>query len=116
VDYEYVPTVIFSHPPVGTVGLTETRARERHGDAVRVYTQRFTPLTSALTEDQQEAAIKLVTIGQDERIVGLHVVGDGADELLQGFAVAIRMGATKRDFDETIAIHPTLAEEVVTLR
>ena len=115
-DYEYVPTVVFSHPPVGSVGLVEAEARTRHGDAVRVYTSRFTPLASALTPQKREGAIKLVTCGQEERVIGLHVIGDGADELLQGFAVAIRMGATKRDFDETIAIHPTLAEEVVTLR
>ncbi|MGH8272193.1 MAG: FAD-dependent oxidoreductase, partial [Gammaproteobacteria bacterium] len=115
-DYEYVPTVVFSHPPVGTVGLTEAEARARHGDAVRVYTSRFTPLTSALVPHKRKAAIKLITCGQEERVIGLHVIGDGADELLQGFAVAIRMGATKHDFDDTIAIHPTLAEEVVTLK
>lgn len=113
---EFIPSVVFSHPPIGTVGLTEAEARERHGDAVRVYTSRFTPLTSALIPEKQEAAIKLVVCGEEERVVGLHVIGEGADELLQGFAVAIRMGATKRDFDETVAIHPTLAEEVVTLK
>ncbi len=115
-DYEYVPTVVFSHPPVGTVGLAEAEARARHGDAVRVYTSRFKPLSSALTPEKREAAVKLITCGQEEHVIGLHVIGDGADELLQGFAVAIRMGATKRDFDDTIAIHPTLAEEVVTLK
>lgn len=116
IDPNTIPSVVFSHPPVGSVGLTEAEARERHGNSVRVYTSQFTPLSSALTPEKQRAAVKLVTIGKDERVVGLHVIGDGADELLQGFAVAIRMGATKRDFDETIAIHPTTAEEVVTLR
>ncbi len=116
IDPDMIPSVIFSHPPVATIGLTEATARERHGDAVTVFTSRFTPLSSALVEHKRRAAIKLIVTGAEQRIVGLHVIGDGADELLQGFAVAIRMGATKRDFDETIAIHPTLAEEIVTLR
>ncbi|MGH8272957.1 MAG: glutathione-disulfide reductase [Gammaproteobacteria bacterium] len=113
---EFIPSVVFSHPPVGSVGLTEAEARERHGESVRVYTSSFTPLSSALIAEKQRAAIKLVTAGEEERVVGLHVIGEGADELLQGFAVAIRMGATKRDFDDTVAIHPTTAEEVVTLK
>ncbi len=117
IDTELIPSVVFSHPPVGTIGLTEPEARARHGDAaVRTYTASFTPLSSALVPEKQRAAVKLVTLGEEERVIGLHVIGDGADELLQGFAVAIRMGATKRDFDETIAIHPTTAEEIVTLR
>jgi glutathione reductase (NADPH) len=115
IDPDFIPSVVFSHPPVGSVGLTEPEARARHGDAVHVYSTRFTPLSSALIAEKQRAAIKLVTLGSNERIIGLHIIGEGADELLQGFAVAIRMGATKRDFDETIAIHPTTAEEVITL-
>ncbi|HYW75449.1 MAG TPA: glutathione-disulfide reductase [Gammaproteobacteria bacterium] len=117
IDPELIPSVVFSHPPVGSVGLTEPEARARHGsDGIRTYTASFTPLSSALSPEKQRAAVKLVTLGPDEKVVGLHIIGDGADEMLQGFAVAIRMGATKRDFDETIAIHPTTAEEVVTLR
>lgn len=116
IDPDLIPSVVFSHPPVATIGLTEAAARQRHGESLRVYTSRFTPLSSALIEHKRKAAVKLIVTGPEQRIVGLHVIGDGADELLQGFAVAIRMGATKRDFDETIAIHPTLAEEVVTLR
>lgn len=117
IDPDFIPSVVFSHPPVGSVGLTEPQARARHGDsAVHTYTASFTPLSSALVPEKQRAAVKLVTLGDEERVIGLHVIGDGADEMLQGFAVAIRMGATKRDFDETIAIHPTTAEEVVTLR
>jgi len=116
IDPETIPSVVFSHPPIGTVGLTEAEARERHGDGIQTYTNEFTPLSSALTPEKERAAVKLVTLGEEERIIGLHVIGTGADELLQGFAVAIRMGATKRDFDETVAIHPTLAEEIVTLR
>ena len=114
--YENIPTVIFSHPPIGTVGLTEAQARERHGSAVKVYRTEFTPLFHAFTERKVKCAMKLVTVGADEKIVGCHVFGPGADEMLQGFAVAIRMGATKRDFDDTVAIHPTSAEEMVTMR
>jgi glutathione reductase (NADPH) len=114
--YENIPTVIFTHPPLGTVGLTEAEARARYGDAVRVYKSEFTPLFHAFTQRKSKAMMKLVTVGVDEKIVGCHVFGPGADEMLQGFAVAVRMGATKRDFDDTIAIHPTSAEELVTLR
>jgi glutathione reductase (NADPH) len=115
-DYRLVPTVIFSHPPMGTVGMTEAEARAAHGDAVKVYQSRFTPMYYALGEQKQISVMKLITAGDDERIVGCHVIGDGADEMMQGFAVAIRMGATKKDFDDTVAIHPTSAEEFVTMR
>ncbi len=115
-DYDLIPTVVFSHPPVATVGLTEGEARERHGSAVKVYTTRFTPMRHALANRQRKTAMKLITVGAKERIVGLHIIGEGADEMLQGFAVAVRMGACKRDFDDTIAIHPTSAEELVTLK
>lgn len=115
-DYENVPTVIFAHPPVGTVGLSEAAARERYGDAVQVFISRFVPLYHAMTSHKPLTEMKLITVGPQQRIVGLHVVGPGADEMLQGFAVAVRMGATKRDFDDTVAIHPTSAEEFVTMR
>lgn len=115
-DYDNVPTVVFSHPPIGTVGLSEHDARERFGDDVKVYSGTFTPMYHALTERKRKAGVKLVCTGADERIVGLHVIGPGADEMLQGFAVAVKMGATKKDFDDTVAIHPTGAEELVTLR
>lgn len=114
-DYELIPTVVFSHPPIGTVGLSEAEARAQ-GNEVKVYSARFTAMYHALTEHRPKTAMKLVCAGADERIVGAHVIGDGADEMLQGFAVAIRMGATKADFDNTIAIHPTSAEEFVTMR
>ncbi|MCU0934903.1 MAG: glutathione-disulfide reductase [Gammaproteobacteria bacterium] len=115
--YDTIPSVIFSHPPIGTVGLTEEAARATHGnDAVKVYQTRFTPMYHAFTEHKPKTAMKLVTVGAQERIVGAHIIGLGADEMLQGFAVAIRMGATKRDFDDTVAIHPTSAEELVTMR
>jgi glutathione reductase (NADPH) len=115
-DYELVPTVIFSHPPIGTVGLTEDEARARHGDSVGVFRHDFLPLYHGITARRRRAEVKLVTAGVERRIVGLHAIGMGADELLQGFAVALRLGATKRDFDDTVAIHPTTAEELVTLR
>ena len=108
--------MIFSHPPIGTVGLTEDEARAQHGNDVKVYRTEFTPLYHAFTQRKVRCAMKLVTVGGDEKIVGCHVFGQGADEMLQGFAVAIRMGATKRDFDDTVAIHPTSAEEMVTMR
>ena len=114
-DYDLVPTVMFSHPPLGTIGLTETEARERYGDDLKIYNASFTPMYHAFTSAKRPAALKLITAGADEKVVGCHVLGDGADEMLQGFAVAIKMGATKRDFDDTVAIHPTTAEELVTL-
>jgi glutathione reductase (NADPH) len=116
IDYETVPSVVFSHPPIGTVGLTEDEAREAYGDATKCYTSRFINLYHGVTEHRPRTSMKLVTAGRNERIVGLHVIGLGADEMLQGFAVAVVMGATKADFDRTVAIHPTAAEEFVTMR
>jgi glutathione reductase (NADPH) len=115
-DYENIPTVVFSHPPIGTVGLTEDEARDRWGDAVKVYASRFTNLYHAVTTRRTASLVKLVTVGRDEKVVGVHAIGIGADEMMQGFAVAVRMGATKADFDRTVAIHPTAGEELVTLR
>lgn len=115
-DYENVPTVIFAHPPIGTVGLTEAEAHARFGEKdVRIYASEFVPMYHALTSRKPRARMKLVVTGPEERIVGLHVIGEGADEMLQGFAVAVKMGARKRDFDDTVAIHPTSAEEFVTM-
>jgi glutathione reductase (NADPH) len=115
-DYDLIPTVVFTHPPIGTVGLTEAEARAKYGDAVKVYIAEFTPMYHALTTRKVHTDMKLVCVGPEQRIVGCHIIGAGADEMLQGFAVAVRMGATKRDFDDTIAIHPTSAEELVTMR
>ncbi|HEX6997505.1 MAG TPA: glutathione-disulfide reductase [Gammaproteobacteria bacterium] len=116
-SYEVIPTVLFSHPPIGTVGLSERDAEARYpGEPLKVYRSDFVPMFHALTEHKPRTAMKLVTVGTDERIVGCHIIGTGADEMLQGFAVAITMGARKRDFDDTIAIHPTSAEELVTMR
>lgn len=115
-EYELIPTVIFSHPTIGTVGLTEEAARAQYGDDVKVYTTGFIGMYYALGTRKRRSVMKLITTGADEKIVGCHVIGEGADEMLQGFAVAIRMGATKQDFDDTVAIHPTSAEELVTMR
>ncbi len=116
-DYRDIPTVVFTHPPIGTVGMTEPQAREKFGDAaVKVYQSEFTAMYTAVTRFRQPARMKLVCVGPEERIVGLHGIGYGMDEILQGFAVALKMGATKRDFDNTLAIHPTAAEEFVTMR
>ena len=115
-EYRLIPTVIFSHPTIGTVGLTEDEARAEFGDDMKIYVSAFTPMYYALGEDKGRSVMKLITAGAEERIVGCHVIGEGADEMMQGFAVAIRMGATKADFDDTVAIHPTSAEEFVTMR
>ncbi len=115
-DYHNIPSVIFSHPPIGTVGLSEEQAREQHGEAVKVYQTRFTSMQYAFSRREVATAMKLVTVGAKEKVVGCHILGPGADEMLQGFAVAIRMGACKQDLDDTVAIHPTSAEELVTMR
>jgi glutathione reductase (NADPH) len=115
VDYALIPTVVFSHPPIGTVGLTEAEARSRHAQ-VKVYTGSFVPMYHAMTTRKPRCVLKLVCAGPEERVVGLHLIGAGADEILQGFAVAMHMGARKRDLDDTLAVHPTSAEELVTLR
>lgn len=115
-DDSNIPSVIFSHPPIGSIGLSEDEAREQFGDDVKIYQSRFTPMYYAMTSRKQHSMMKLVTVGALEKVVGCHIIGDGADEMLQGFAVAIKMGATKADFDNTMAIHPTSAEELVTMR
>lgn len=115
-EYENIPSVIFSHPPIGTVGLSEKQARKQFGDEVKIYKTEFTPMVYAFTPHQPKTAMKLVTVGPSEKVVGCHIIGAGADEMLQGFAVALKMGATKSDFDNTVAIHPTSSEELVTMR
>lgn len=115
-DYSNIPTVVFSHPPIGTVGLTEEQAKEQHGEEnVKVYKSAFTAMYTAVTQHRQPCRMKLVCVGKDEKIVGIHGIGYGMDEMLQGFAVALKMGATKKDFDNTVAIHPTGSEEFVTM-
>lgn len=115
-SYESVPTVIFSHPPIGTVGLSEDAARDQYGDAVKCYTTRFIDLYYSFARRKVRTVMKVVCVGAQEKVVGIHVFGRSADELIQGFAVALQMGATKADLDRTVAIHPTAAEELVTLK
>ena len=116
-DYANVATVVFSHPPIGTVGLTEDGARALYGnDEVNVYESRFSSMYYAVTEQRPPTLMKLVTVGPREKVVGCHLIGRGVDEIIQGFAVAVKMGATKADLDNTVAIHPTSAEELVTMR
>jgi glutathione reductase (NADPH) len=116
-DYTNIPSVVFSHPPTGSVGLTEPEAIEKYGkENIKIYNSTFTNMYHAVTSRKTKTVVKLICLLPTEKVLGLHVVGIGADEMLQGFAVAIKMGATKQDFDDTVAIHPTAAEEVVTLR
>lgn len=115
-NYDNISSVVFSHPPVGSVGLSEQDAIKQHGtENIKIYQTRFNPMYDALSDEKTPTAMKLVTLGKDEKIIGLHVIGYGADEMLQGFGVAIKMGACKKDFDNTVAIHPTSAEEFVTM-
>lgn len=116
-DYTDVATVVFSHPVIGSVGLTEEKAIAKYGaENIKVYKSSFTPMYTALGDNHQPSTMKLVTLGEDEKIIGLHGIGYGVDEMIQGFSVAIKMGATKADFDNTVAIHPTGSEEFVTMR
>lgn len=109
--------MVFSHPPIGTIGLTEPEAVAEYGeDQVKVYRSQFTAMYSALTQHRQPTRMKLVCVGPEEKVVGLHGIGFAMDEILQGFGVAMKMGATKADFDNCVAIHPTSAEEFVTMR
>jgi len=120
-SYENVPTVVFSHPPIGAIGMTELEAVDKYGrDNIKIYQSKFANLYYGIWNDvgaetKPKTAMKLVCAGAAEEVVGLHVIGIGADELLQGFGVAMKMGATKADFDNCMAIHPTAAEELVTL-
>ena len=116
-DYSNIPTVVFSHPPIGTVGLTEPQAITEHGkEKVKIYKTQFTPMYLSLTDTPLPCCMKMVCLGDEEKVVGCHIIGMGADEMLQAVAVAIKMGATKKDFDNTVAIHPTSSEELVLLK
>ncbi|HSC86306.1 MAG TPA: FAD-dependent oxidoreductase, partial [Polyangiaceae bacterium] len=116
-DYDDIPTVVFSHPPIGTVGLSEEQAGERFGRTeLKIYTTQFYDSYMAFAHRRVLTNMKLVCVGESERVVGIHTIGRSSDELIQGFAVALRLGATKADLDRTVAIHPTAAEELVTMR
>jgi len=114
-DYEYIPSAVFSQPAIGTVGLTEAEARERYG-AVDVYVSEFTPLKHTLSGSAERTLMKLVVDKASDRVVGAHMAGPEAGEIIQGLAIAMKIGATKAQFDATIGIHPTAAEEFVTMR
>ena len=114
-DYDLIPTVVFSHPTIGTIGLTEAQAREKYGDDLTIYNSSFGAMYTALTAHRQVTKMKLICAGSEEKVVGLHGIGYAMDEILQGFGVAMKMGATKADFDACVAIHPTSAEELVTM-
>ncbi|KAH7367171.1 glutathione-disulfide reductase [Plectosphaerella cucumerina] len=118
-SYESIPSVVFAHPEVGSIGLTEPEAVEKYGrDNIKIYKTNFTAMYYAMMEPDQKGptAYKLIVQGPDEKVVGLHILGLGSGEMLQGFGVAVKMGATKADFDSCVAIHPTSAEELVTLK
>ena len=116
-DYELIPTVVFSHPAIGSIGLSQEQAEAKYGaENIKVYESNFAGMYSAITVHRQMTKLKLITLGEEEKIIGLHGIGEGIDEMIQGFAVAVKMGATKADFDATVAIHPTASEEFVTMR
>lgn len=119
-DYTNIPSVVFAHPEVGSIGLTEPQAREKFGDdQLKIYRSNFTAMHYAMMDSPDQKAptsYKLICAGPEQKIVGMHIVGAGSSEILQGFGVAIKMGATKADFDNCVAIHPTSAEELVTMK
>jgi glutathione reductase (NADPH) len=120
VSYDLVPTVVFSHPTIGTIGVTEEEAIEKYGaENLKVYKSKFANLYygpwKVEADDKPKTAMKLICAGENEQVVGLHAIGMGVDEMMQGFGIALKMGATKADFDSTVAIHPTASEEFVTM-
>lgn len=116
--YENIPSVVFAHPTVGSVGITEPQARAKYGDSLKIYSSGFISLYNSMFEQDEKtrSSYKLICEGPNEKVVGIHIIGEGSDEILQGFGVAVKMGATKADFDSCVAIHPTSAEELVTLK
>jgi glutathione reductase (NADPH) len=113
-DYVNIPTVVFSHPTSGTIGYTEEEARAKYGDGnIKIYQSKFGNMYFSVLDETEPTAYKIIVTGPEEKVVGLHIIGRSSDEILQGFGVAIRMGATKADFDNCVAIHPTSAEELV---
>ena len=112
----YIPTVMFSHPPIASVGLSKEAAEEKYGaDEIKCYSSQFRNMLFALSEEKPVSEFQLVTLGSEEKVIGVHLFGHAADEILQGIAVAMNAGARKKDFDDTLAIHPTAAEEIVLM-
>lgn len=116
VSYANVPSAVFSQPEAATVGLTEAAARAAYGDRVKIYRARFRPMLYSLTDCQERVLVKMIVEGENERVLGIHIIGKDAAEIIQGMAIPLVMGATKADFDRTMALHPSTAEELVTLR
>jgi len=117
ISYENIPTVVFSHPPIGTVGMTEEEAKKHFGaENVKTYVESFVPMYHQLTKRKTKTTLKMVVTGKEERVVGLHLIGNNVDEMIQGFAVAVNMGATRKNFNDTMAIHPTTSEEIVLMK
>ena len=114
--YDNIPTAVFSTPEGATVGLTEAEAKEKYGDAVKVYRSKFRPMYYTLPDMQMKTLMKIIVDTNTDKVVGAHMVGDSAAEIIQGVAIAVKMGATKADFDATVGIHPSSAEEFVTMR
>jgi glutathione reductase (NADPH) len=112
---ENIPSVVFADPPLGMVGLTEEQARKQYGEAITVYRSEFRPMQWALVDRHEQSLMKLVCAGEDERVVGIHLLGPGTDEMLQGFAVAMTLGLRKCDLNAAVAIHPTSAEELLSM-
>jgi glutathione reductase (NADPH) len=114
-DHANVPHAVFAQPPVGMVGLSEAEARKTHGK-IDIYKTRFRPMKDMLTGDEERVLMKIVVRAEDDRVVGVHIVGPDAPEIIQTTAIAVKMGASKADFDRTCALHPSIAEELVTMR
>ncbi|MEL7408871.1 MAG: FAD-dependent oxidoreductase, partial [Cyanobacteria bacterium J06558_2] len=115
-SYENIPTAVFSTPEAATVGLTEAEAKEKYGNAIKVYRSKFRPMYYTLPDKQEKTLMKLIVNTESDQVLGAHMVGDSAAEIIQGVAIAVKMGATKADFDATVGIHPSSAEEFVTMR
>ena len=115
-DHSDIASAVFTRPPIGVVGLNESQAREVYGDKVKVYTTSFRPMKNILAEKDQRCLMKLITQGKKERVIGIHIVGDDSPEIIQALGICVKAGLTKADFDRTCAVHPTLAEEIVTLK
>jgi len=116
-EYDNIPSIVFSHPPLAMVGMSEVEAVQKYGyDNVTIYKTTFTDMYHSFTARKPPTSMKLVCAGKEEKVVGLHMIGRYVDEMVQGFGVAIKMGATKKQFDNCVALHPTAAEELVTLK
>jgi glutathione reductase (NADPH) len=116
IDYSAIPMAVFSSPPIAAVGLTEEEARAEYGGAVKIYRSDFRPMKNVVSGRMERGLYKMVTAGPEERVVGLHLIGPDSSEVLQAAAIAVKAGLTKQDFDDTIALHPSMAEELVLMK